>query len=107
MYIFYYYILAKQKPSAAFPSPSGGAPGLVVVKEKRKKIGVPDFRNFCRAMRIPNMCLVLKLDNGKVVTMADEQTDGEKPPTNTTQTRETATIGGATVGLRGCRLRRR
>ena len=27
------------------------------------------------AMRIPNMCLVLRLDNGKVVSIADEQTD--------------------------------
>ena len=26
-------------------------------------------------MMIPNMCLVLKLDNGKVVSIADEQTD--------------------------------
>ena len=26
-------------------------------------------------MRIPNMCLVLKLDNGKVVSIANEQTD--------------------------------
>ena len=25
-------------------------------------------------MRIPNMCLVLKLDNGKVVSIAHEQT---------------------------------
>jgi len=26
-------------------------------------------------MRIPNMCLVLKLDNGKVVSIANEQTE--------------------------------
>ena len=25
-------------------------------------------------MRIPNICLVLKLDNGKMVSIADEQT---------------------------------
>ena len=28
------------------------------------------------ATRVPNMCLVLKLDNGKVVSIAHEQTDG-------------------------------
>ena len=36
-------------------------------------------------MRIPNICLVLKLDNGKVVSIADEKTHGQtdrltKPP---------------------------
>ena len=31
--------------------------------------------NFRRAMRIPNMCLVFKFDNGKVVFIADEQID--------------------------------
>ena len=37
--------------------------------------GAPNgFKNFTCAMRIPNMCLVLKLDNGKVVYIADEQT---------------------------------
>ena len=44
---------------------------------KRKKIGVPavphSFKNFSKIMRIPNMCLVLKLDNGKVVSIANEQ----------------------------------
>ena len=40
---------------------------------KRKKIGAPAappncFKNFHWAMKIPNMCLVLKLDNGKVVS---------------------------------------
>ena len=30
-----------------------------------------------RLMRIPNMCLVLKLDNGKVVSIADEQTESQ------------------------------
>ena len=29
--------------------------------------------NFTYAMRIPNMCLVLKLNNGKVVSIANEQ----------------------------------
>ena len=28
-------------------------------------------------MRIPNMCLVLKLDNGKGVSIADEQTESQ------------------------------
>ena len=38
--------------------------------------GAPNgLRNLRRAMRIPNMCLVLKFDNGKVVSIADEQTD--------------------------------
>ena len=32
------------------------------------------FKNFRRAMRIPNMYLVLKLDIGKVVSITDEQT---------------------------------
>ena len=31
------------------------------------------LRNFTYAMRIPNMCLVLKLDYGKVVSIANEQ----------------------------------
>ena len=30
------------------------------------------FRNFRRAMRISNMCLVLKLDTGKVISIVDE-----------------------------------
>ena len=33
------------------------------------------FESVTRSMRIPNMCLVLKLDNGKVVSIADGQTD--------------------------------
>ena len=45
--------------------PSGSLPPSAAVKEI--KIGVAaappnDFKNFTRAMRIPNMCLVLKLD---------------------------------------------
>ena len=45
-----------------------------------KKIGPPavptnSFKNLTRAMRIPNMCYVLKLDNGKVVSIANEQTE--------------------------------
>ena len=38
--------------------------------------GAPNcFKNFSCAMRIPNMCLVLKLNNGKVVSIAVEQPD--------------------------------
>ena len=95
---WYYIILAKHPPSAGFPSPSEGA----VTIWGRKKIGrhgcpifgclwrpkfrVPPapqfsgasgapngFKNLTRAMMIPNMCLVLKLDNGKVVSIANEQ----------------------------------
>ena len=35
------------------------------------------FKNFRRVMRVPNMCLVLKLDNGKVVSTANEQTESQ------------------------------
>ena len=31
-------------------------------------------------MRIPNMCLILKLDNGKMVSIADKQTDRRTHP---------------------------
>ena len=44
-------------------------------------LGAPNgFKNFRRAMRILNLCLVLKLDNGKVVSIANEQTDGQIHP---------------------------
>ena len=33
------------------------------------------FKNFRWAIRIPNLCLVLKLDNGKVVSIANDQTE--------------------------------
>ena len=33
------------------------------------------FKNFCRVIRIPNMSLVLRLYNEKVVSIANEQTD--------------------------------
>ena len=33
------------------------------------------FINVRRVMRVPNMCLVLKLDNGKVVSIANRQTE--------------------------------
>ena len=32
-----------------------------------------DFKNVTRSMRIPNMCLVLKSDKGKVFSMENEQ----------------------------------
>ena len=46
--------------------------------------GAPNgFKVFRRVMRIPNKCLVLKLDNGKVVSIPNEQTDRitERPST--------------------------
>ena len=63
--------LTKHPPSAGFPSPSGGAAPSVPPLG-----GTPNgFKNLTRSMRIPNMCLVLKLDNGKVVSIANGQTD--------------------------------
>ena len=70
------------------------------VEENKKKLGAPygaaefatfgdgkknwsdwsapnGYKDFRRAMKIPNMLTVLKLDNGKVVSIADEQTDGQ------------------------------
>ena len=76
------YELRKQPISAAFPSPSGGATPSVF-------FSVPPFffflktYDFCSAMRIPNMCLVLKLDNGKVVSIADGQTHRRTEPNST------------------------
>ena len=75
-----------------FLSPSGGAVppvgchwhpfGAAFGGGKRiakKKFGAPaaphSFESFRRVMRFPNMCLVLKFDNGKVVSRANEQTD--------------------------------
>ena len=54
--------------------------------DKKEKLywstcGAPDgFKKLSRSMRIPNMCLVLKLDNGKVVSIADEQTESQNHP---------------------------
>ena len=47
---------------------------------KKKRIwgafGAPNgFKNVTRSMRIPNMCLLLKLDNGKVVSIANGHSD--------------------------------
>ena len=60
------------------PTRGGGAAAL---GGDEKKFGAPtaphvhSFKNFRRVMRIPNMCLVLKLDNVKVVSIANGQTD--------------------------------
>ena len=41
---------------------------------KKVVFGAPDgFKNLTRFMRNPNMCLVLKLDNGKMVSIANGQ----------------------------------
>ena len=41
--------------------------------------GAPNsFKDVTRSTRIPNMCLVLKLDNGKVVFIANEQNHRRK-----------------------------
>ena len=61
-----------------FPHPMGE-------RRPRRRIrgafGAPNrFKCFRSVMRIPNMCLVLKLDNGKVVSIVDEQTDGQSHP---------------------------
>ena len=71
-----------------------GRPGRGVDKKEEKQIGVPSapqfsgvsgapfrgawgapngFKNVTRSTRISNMCLVLKLDNGKVVSIANGQ----------------------------------
>ena len=48
--------------------------------------GAPNgFKNFRWAMRIPNMCLVLKLDNGKVVSIAHTQTESQTDRQTDTQ----------------------
>ena len=45
--------------------------------------GAHGFKNFRRVIRIPNMCLVLKLDNGKVVSIANGQTHRVTQPSST------------------------
>ena len=42
--------------------------------------GAHSFKYYCRLMRIPNICLVLKLDNGKVVSIVNGQTDRQNHP---------------------------
>ena len=46
----------------------------------RRPNGLYSFR---RALRIPNKCLVLKLDNGKVVSIANEQIHRQTEPPST------------------------
>ena len=101
-FINYLHILAKQPPSAGIPSPSGeavpplgavGAPsgetaafggGERRIEGEKKNWGAMGatngFKNLTCAMRIPNMCLVLKLDNMKVVSIADKQTESQSHP---------------------------
>ena len=69
----------KQPPSAAFLSPFGGtAPSAAVKKKHWGTWGAPTgFKYLRRATRIPNVCLVLKLDYGKVISIADDQKDGQ------------------------------
>ena len=46
--------------------------------------GAPNgFKCFRGVMRIPNTCLLLKLDTGKVVSIANEQTDRITEPSST------------------------
>ena len=84
------YIITREIPAFGVISLAlreSGAPGahlpppLAAVKEKVIKIwgacGAHSFNNFRRVMRIPNMCLVLKLDNRKVVSIANEQTESQ------------------------------
>ena len=74
---------------------SAGTPNFIfftaaeAVKKKNKiwsACGAPNGFKYSRmAMRIPNMCLVLKLDNEKVISIADEQNHRQtdrrtKPP---------------------------
>ena len=48
--------------------------GVPSVPQISGACGAPNgFKNVTRSMRIPNMCLVLKLDNGKVVSIANGQ----------------------------------
>ena len=42
--------------------------------------GAHGFKNFRRVIRILNMCLVLKLDNGIVVSIANKQTESWQHP---------------------------
>ena len=76
MYIFLYIYSRNTRLRRDFSRPPW-------VKEE-KKIEAPaaphSLTNFRKVMRISNMGLVLKLDNGKVVYIADEQTDGQTHP---------------------------
>ena len=73
--------LWRPPPSAAIKEKSIGAHRVPHIWGAR---GTPDgLKNLTRFMRIPNMCLVLKLDNGKVVSIANEQTDRITQPSST------------------------
>ena len=66
---------------------SGGKRRKKKLGRKRPKSPAPtaplSCKNFRRVMRIPNMYLVLKLDNGKEVSIANEQTDRITQPSST------------------------
>ena len=58
---------------------------MQLIKKKGKKtIRAPmaplSFKNCRRVMRIPIMCLVLQLDNEKVVSISNEQTESQSHP---------------------------
>ena len=57
-----------------------------------KKKGQPPLKDFRWAMWIPNMCLALKLDNGKVVSIANEQTDRQNHKQNRRITEPSSTV---------------
>ena len=72
-------LLTRETPALGGISLATGGAALI-----KKKFGAPaapqisgapnGFKNFTCAMRILNMCLVVKLDNGNVASIADEQT---------------------------------
>ena len=84
----YIKVLYKTRKTAALGGVSlvhRGAPHLVAFLLKKKvktnlgRLRCPKWSySFRRAMRIPNMCLALKLDNGKVVSMAHKHTQTDR-----------------------------
>ena len=55
-------------------------------KKNKREFGAPSappISDVTRSMRIPNVCLVLKLDNGKVVCIANRQTHRVTQPSST------------------------
>ena len=59
-------------------------PPSAAIKKNSGACGAPnDFTNLTRSMRIPNMCLILKLDNGKVASIANGQTHRMTQPPST------------------------
>ena len=67
----------KKKNWGAMGAPVGASAYAAFGDEKIKNSGAygasNGFKNVTRSLRIPNMCLVLKLDNGKVVSIANGQ----------------------------------